>query len=56
MQASILEAQQRSIPTLFALTRAVPFFRKLGFRITTKELFSAEGVAGLFCLPFARKL
>ncbi len=39
VQASILEAQQRSIPTLFALTRAVPFFRKLGFRITTKELF-----------------
>ncbi|MBE2225266.1 MAG: argininosuccinate synthase, partial [Anaerolineae bacterium] len=39
VKASILEAQHRNIPTLFALTRAVPFFRKLGFRITSKELF-----------------
>jgi argininosuccinate synthase len=39
VKAAILEAQHRSIPTLFALTRAVPFFQKIGFRITAKELF-----------------
>ena len=39
VKASILEAQHRNIPTLFALTRAVPFFKKVGFSITAKELF-----------------
>lgn len=35
----IVLGRQRNIPTLFALTRAVPFFIKLGFTITDKEDF-----------------
>lgn len=33
------EARQRGYPTVFALTRAVSFFEKLGFQITNKERF-----------------
>ena len=33
------EGRRRGIPTLFALTRAVPFFEKMGFSITEKERF-----------------
>jgi amino-acid N-acetyltransferase len=33
------EARRRGYPTLFALTRAVPFFEKLGFTVTGKERF-----------------
>jgi amino-acid N-acetyltransferase len=32
-------ARTKGIPTLFALTRAVPFFLRLGFSITEKEFF-----------------
>jgi amino-acid N-acetyltransferase len=32
-------ARQRGIPTVFALTRAVPFFERLGFVVTDKERF-----------------
>jgi len=32
-------ARERDIPTLFALTRAVPFFEKQGFAVTTKDDF-----------------
>lgn len=32
-------ARERNIPTVFALTRAVLFFEKLGFKITDKETF-----------------
>jgi amino-acid N-acetyltransferase len=32
-------ARERKIPTVFALTRAVLFFEKLGFKITDKENF-----------------
>ena len=32
-------ARERGIPTLFALTRAVPFFEKQGFVVTTKNDF-----------------
>lgn len=32
-------ARARGIPTVFALTRAVPFFLRLGFVITNKERF-----------------
>ncbi len=39
MQALIAEAHQRHIPTLFALTRAVPFFLACGFTITDKHHF-----------------
>ncbi len=39
VEALILEARARSIPTVFALTRAVPFFEKLGFVVTVKEDF-----------------
>lgn len=35
----ITNAKRRGIPTLFALTRAVPFFLKLDFTITNKERF-----------------
>ena len=37
--ALIEEAQRRSIPTLFALTRAVPFFQRMGFALTEKDRF-----------------
>ncbi len=37
--ALLEEARARGIPTVFALTRAVPFFEKLGFQITVKEDF-----------------
>ena len=33
------EARRRGFPKVFALTRAVPFFEKLGFRITSKDDF-----------------
>jgi argininosuccinate synthase len=39
VKALIAEATARNIPTLFALTRVVPFFRKLGFQTTNKERF-----------------
>lgn len=39
VEALMAEARGRGIPTLFALTRAVPFFLKLGFAITEKEFF-----------------
>ena len=32
-------ARERGIPTLFALTRAVPFFEKQGFAVTVKNDF-----------------
>jgi amino-acid N-acetyltransferase len=32
-------AHERGIPTVFALTRAVPFFEHMGFAITAKERF-----------------
>ena len=35
----IEEGRRRHIPTLFALTRAVPFFLRMGFTITEKERF-----------------
>ena len=39
VKAIIAEARQRNVPTLFALTRVVPFFQKLGFHTTNKERF-----------------
>lgn len=39
VQALISEARHREIPTLFALTRAVPFFLACGFTITDKQYF-----------------
>lgn len=33
------EAQELGITTLFALTRAVPFFEKMGFQVTERERF-----------------
>lgn len=32
-------ARERGIPTVFALTRAVPFFERQGFHVTNKERF-----------------
>lgn len=37
--ALIDEARDRGIPVVFALTRAVSFFEKLGFTVTVKEDF-----------------
>ena len=38
--AALVElAHARGIPTVFALTRAVPFFEKLGFTVTVKDNF-----------------
>ncbi len=39
VEALTAEARARRIPMLFALTRAVPFFEKLGFAVTVKEDF-----------------
>ncbi len=39
VKAIIGQAEHRQVPTLFALTRAVPFFQKMGFTISSKELF-----------------
>jgi amino-acid N-acetyltransferase len=37
--ALVERARQRGIPTVFALTRAVAFFERLGFSVTNKERF-----------------
>ncbi len=39
VNALVEEARERGIPTVFALTRAVPFFERLGFVLTDKENF-----------------
>lgn len=39
VEALIVHAQAQRILTLFALTRAVPFFQKLGFRVSQKRAF-----------------
>ena len=39
VEALVGEAQARGNKTVFALTRAVPFFVKSGFRVTEKENF-----------------
>jgi amino-acid N-acetyltransferase len=37
--ALVERARERGIPTVFALTRAVPFFERLGFVVTATERF-----------------
>ncbi len=39
VDALVDEARARGIPTVFALTRAVPFFEKRGFTVTAKDNF-----------------
>ena len=39
VQGLVERARERGIPTVFALTRAVPFFERLGFVVTTTERF-----------------
>jgi amino-acid N-acetyltransferase len=39
VQGLVARARSRGIPTVFALTRAVPFFARLGFMVTDKERF-----------------
>ncbi len=39
VRALIDEARDRRVPVVFALTRAVPFFERLGFATTVKEDF-----------------
>ncbi len=42
VDALVDEARARGIPTVFALTRAVPFFEKRGFKVTAKDNFSEK--------------
>ena len=35
----LIEAYEEEIPTIFALTRVVNFFKKMGFTVTEKEFF-----------------
>jgi amino-acid N-acetyltransferase len=39
VEALLAEARQRSIPKLFALTRAVPYFERFGFSVTDRDAF-----------------
>lgn len=39
MEALIAAARRRGVSTLFALTRAVPFFLRFGFSVTARENF-----------------
>jgi amino-acid N-acetyltransferase len=39
VSALVNEARRRAIPTVFALTRVVPFFERQGFSVTTKDRF-----------------
>jgi amino-acid N-acetyltransferase len=39
VRALVERARARGIPTVFALTRAVPFFERLGFVVTDRERF-----------------
>lgn len=39
VRALVDKARRRGIPTVFALTRVVPFFERLGFVVTEKERF-----------------
>jgi amino-acid N-acetyltransferase len=39
VRALVERARARGIPTVFALTRAVPFFERLGFAVTATERF-----------------
>jgi amino-acid N-acetyltransferase len=39
MEALLDEARRRRVPTLFALTRKVPFFGRFGFQVTERDLF-----------------
>jgi amino-acid N-acetyltransferase len=39
MEALLDEARQRELPTLFALTRKVSFFERLGFMVTGRTRF-----------------
>ena len=39
VRALVERARERGIPTVFALTRAVPFFERLGFVVTATERF-----------------
>lgn len=39
VQALVRRARQQGVRTLFALTRAVPFFERQGFRVTSRDRF-----------------
>jgi N-acetylglutamate synthase-like GNAT family acetyltransferase len=39
MEALLIEARKRDLPTLFALTRKVVFFERFGFKITDRPRF-----------------
>jgi amino-acid N-acetyltransferase len=39
LEALLIEAERRRIPTLFALTRKVAFFERFGFQATERDMF-----------------
>ncbi len=39
MNLLLVEARQRQIPLLFALTRQIPFFERFGFKISSRDRF-----------------
>jgi len=39
VEALLVEARRRHVPTLFALTRRVGFFERFGFQVTEREMF-----------------
>jgi argininosuccinate synthase len=51
VQALIARARHHKVPKLFALTRAVPFFQKVGFAITVKERFPEKVWRDCFICP-----
>jgi len=50
----VSEARQRGVPTVFALTRAVPFFERLGFEVTNKERFPEKVMQDCVICPLQR--
>lgn len=54
VKALIVKARIRGIPTLFALTRAVPFFQKLGFNVTIMERFPEKVFRDCLICPVRR--
>jgi len=51
VKAIMAQARHRQVPKLFALTRAVPFFEKVGFSITTKERFPEKVWGDCYICP-----
>jgi len=55
VKAIIAQARLRHVPTLFALTRAVPFFQKLGFSVSPMARFPEKVWRDCFMCPVRYK-